>query len=317
MFVLLAMTACGSTNFHAVPSQPVGAVPAARWSPAMAFDATRGEVILFGGQTLNTFFSDTWAWNGHAWHRLTPHHAPSPRSSAEIAYDPAHRELVLFGGVGENGADPTDTWLWDGTDWSRGASPLEPPGTWSQGMTFFPRTGSVVLYHGGNPFSSSPSGLFSWDGRRWTQLAAAGGPPPGQQQTALSVDPVRGVLVAITDDVGSANVQQWEFDGRFWLHASVATPPQRDMVQTVADQAHRTIVLFGGLGKNDTWTWDGFVWARQFPLQSPPVRSTTGPMPGMAYDAARGEVVVFGGVGDGPVLNDTWLWDGAGWRQAA
>ena len=128
---------------------------------------------------------------------------------------------------------------------------------------------------------------------------------------------MRGVLVLMVDDVASGGVQQWEFDGRSWTHVPVLTPPQRDMVQIVADQLHQVIVLFGGLGKTDTWTWDGFTWTQRFPPQSPAVRSTTGPMPGMAYDAARGQVVVFGGAGDGPVLNDTWLWDGAEWWQAA
>jgi hypothetical protein len=32
----------------------------------------------------------------------------------------------------------------------------------------------------------------------------------------------------------------------------------------------------------------------------------------MAYDRVRGSVVLFGG-GQGPLLNDTWLWDGESW----
>ncbi|MEZ4367690.1 MAG: hypothetical protein R2939_15650 [Kofleriaceae bacterium] len=35
-----------------------------------------------------------------------------------------------------------------------------------------------------------------------------------------------------------------------------------------------------------------------------------------AYDAAHGELVLFGGLGDAGNLGDTWLWDGAAWRQA-
>ena len=30
----------------------------------------------------------------------------------------------------------------------------------------------------------------------------------------------------------------------------------------------------------------------------------------MAYDAAHGQVVMFGGFTGGTVLNDTWIWDG-------
>lgn len=50
---------------------------------------------------------------------------------------------------------------------------------------------------------------------------------------------------------------------------------------------------------------------------APSERSSTGPMPGMTYDAARGEVVVFGGVDvqTNVALNDTWTWNGQDWRS--
>ncbi len=36
----------------------------------------------------------------------------------------------------------------------------------------------------------------------------------------------------------------------------------------------------------------------------------------MAYDAANGSVVLFGGQTRSHTLNDTWIWDGSGWTQA-
>jgi hypothetical protein len=35
----------------------------------------------------------------------------------------------------------------------------------------------------------------------------------------------------------------------------------------------------------------------------------------MAYDAARGQVVLFGGYDGSGYLNDTWVWDGTNWVQ--
>lgn len=35
----------------------------------------------------------------------------------------------------------------------------------------------------------------------------------------------------------------------------------------------------------------------------------------LAYDSARAQVVVFGGVTDAPASNDTWVWDGHGWAK--
>jgi len=68
------------------------------------------------------------------------------------------------------------------------------------------------------------------------------------------------------------------------------------------------MVLFGGedtKGRvfNGTWAWDGTTWTRQFPPTSPPGRSRAA----MAYDPATGNVVLFGGFGNG-TLDDTWTW---------
>ena len=45
--------------------------------------------------------------------------------------------------------------------------------------------------------------------------------------------------------------------------------------------------------------------------KSPPPRDDMG----LTYDAARGEVVLFGGYNDGDSLGDTWTWDGKAWTQ--
>ena len=60
----------------------------------------------------------------------------------------------------------------------------------------------------------------------------------------------------------------------------------------------------------DTWTWDGTDWTQRTPAHSPSPRYCLG----MAYDAARGQVVLFGGYGGGD-LGDTWTWDGTDWTQ--
>jgi hypothetical protein len=67
------------------------------------------------------------------------------------------------------------------------------------------------------------------------------------------------------------------------------------------------VILFGGIAgqpstpKGDTWQWDGKRWAE---------RGDFGPQPrfglAMAYDSARGRMVLFGGQSQGQVLGDTW-----------
>jgi len=78
-------------------------------------------------------------------------------------------------------------------------------------------------------------------------------------------------------------------------------------------------VLFGGAetgspgGSDETWTWDGSDWTLQHPAVSPPARYNAS----LAYDAARGVLVLFGGFGTGGVrggyLDDTWTYDGRTW----
>ncbi|MBI3893655.1 MAG: hypothetical protein HY303_19215 [Candidatus Wallbacteria bacterium] len=63
----------------------------------------------------------------------------------------------------------------------------------------------------------------------------------------------------------------------------------------VFDSARQRIVVFGGtagsrLGLGDTWQWTGTVWEEAATAGSPSRRSGHA----MAYDSARGKVVLFG-----------------------
>jgi hypothetical protein len=102
------------------------------------------------------------------------------------------------------------------------------------------------------------------------------------------------------------------------------SPPTRFAASMAYDAASRTVVLFGGQASYsaggqylaDTWLWDGHRWSQAHPAVSPPPRMAAA----MAYDAANGTVVLFGGEGNvspyqiGP-LGDTWTWDGSTWSQ--
>jgi hypothetical protein len=63
----------------------------------------------------------------------------------------------------------------------------------------------------------------------------------------------------------------------------------------------------------DTWIFKNGNWARQAPATMPPNRE----LHAMAFDAASGQVVMFGGVGStaSAPLGDTWVWNGTTWKQ--
>jgi hypothetical protein len=64
-------------------------------------------------------------------------------------------------------------------------------------------------------------------------------------------------------------------------------------------------VVYGGASPfgdlDDTWTWDGIDWHQIHP-GTPPARESQA----MAYDAATGQIVMFGGEVSGAVVGETW-----------
>jgi hypothetical protein len=107
-----------------------------------------------------------------------------------------------------------------------------------------------------------------------------------------------------------------------WVELSPpSSPSARCCMGMTYDSAAHSTVLFGGgngtgvpyIAYGDTWTWtSNHGWSQLSPPASPPARQG----PGMAYDAATGVVVLFGGVDtSGTNLNDTWTWDGVTWTQ--
>jgi hypothetical protein len=80
------------------------------------------------------------------------------------------------------------------------------------------------------------------------------------------------------------------------------------------DSRRGSVVLFGGeAGDNsllrDLWEWDGGAarWINRTPSPLPAIWPEARSTHALAYSAARGRVVLFGGVGANA---DTWEWDG-------
>jgi hypothetical protein len=138
---------------------------------------------------------------------------------------------------------------------------------------------------------------------------------PGERIRAAAVyDPLgaRTVLYG-----GSGDTQTWAFDGAAWTPlATVGTPGARAGHGMVYDSLRHRILLFGGqrladqTELNDLWAFDGVQWLNITPVSSPTARQDLG----LAFDSARGLLVLFGGTHDGKALADTWVYDGVDWR---
>jgi galactose oxidase-like protein len=130
---------------------------------------------------------------------------------------------------------------------------------------------------------------------------------------------ITGAMVLATGGVLGMVPSAVQASSATWTEQAPAVHPAALYGAAMAyDAATGNLVLFGGWSRNKirpsdaTWTWDGSTWTKQAPAVSPPARENAV----MAYDAATGNVVLFGGeTTRSHRLADTWTWDGSTWTE--
>jgi len=284
-------------------------VPAA-WDPfdrydhAMAYDAARERVLLFGGVDEQTIHDETWEWDGARWH-LRAQGVPHSRTGPAMVYDSARGVCVMFGGW--NSEDfYGDTWEWDGSTWTQVSTFGPEPRAWC--AMAYDSVRSRVVLHGGYDLNRHFGDTWEWDGSEWTQVSDSG--PSPRSHHAMAFDAVRNVCVLVGGS-GPSNSYPggtWVWDGQSWLRKNDMM--NRAGMALAFDERRGCVLLYGGhVSVNrfgDTWRWDGETWI---------LETVDGPRPrtraAMAYDRARSEVVLYGGL-DGrqpwtEPFRDTWL----------
>jgi hypothetical protein len=295
-------------------SRPAGRtetpVPVAgpRSGAAVAYDAGRGVLVMFGGSRDGgvTALGDTWTWDGRQWTeqhpKVTPGSAtPSASSRLLMAYDAASETLVLYGG-------PGPTWTWDGQNW-RSHAGAAPDG--AVAMAYDPASRAVLLYVAPPGHTSQ---TWRWDGANWTQLHPR--TPPDVVQGAMAFDGRRLLLFGGPFGLvqGQALTETWAWDGREWSLLSPAVRLPLSYSYTAAyDQRHGRLLAFiepEGTPSAETWVWDGTSWSKEHPRHAPTARSGAAAW----YDSRTGRVLLYGGMEvRGAALGDMWAWDGSDW----
>jgi hypothetical protein len=131
-------------------------LPASSPSPrrsTMVYDEAAKALVLFGGDSggplfNDTYYNDTWTWDGTRWIRQFPSSSPSARGEVSIAYDPGLRSVVVFGGVGGRGRRSNDTWLWNGSNWREVHPNAAPMARCAAAMDYDPIANELVLFGG-------------------------------------------------------------------------------------------------------------------------------------------------------------------------
>ena len=291
-----------------------------RWIPdtvfgrrqhALAFDAARGRMVLFGGLVgSSTVLRDTWEWDGATWIQRTPATSPPARFNHAMAFDAVRGRVVLFGGRGTFGLD--DTWEWDGTTWLQRTPMTKPASRDSHAMAWDPVRKRVVLF-GGSSGTGTVADTWEWDGNTWLLRAPVTSPPPrAGHAMATGAGAQHLVLFGGSSNVGNLP-DTWTWDGSTWTEQHPSAPPPARAFHVMAfDPVRARVILFSGLtpsgGLDDTWEWDGSAWAERLPPTSPSRRI----FGAMAFDTVRRQAVLFGGSGD---LDGTWAWNGTTWAQ--
>ena len=150
--------------------------PPAQSGHAMAYDSSRGIVVLYGG-------GQTWEFDGFNWTQAAPLTSPTltswcpslgGRRNAAMAYDAGRGRVVLFGGEvdglcgGWQAIYWGDTWEYDGVTWTLVATASSPSAQSGHAMAYDSSRGRVVLYGGGQ--------TWEFDGFNWTHASNASSP---------------------------------------------------------------------------------------------------------------------------------------------
>ncbi len=247
-------------------SLATGAMPSARSGAAMAYDAARDRIVLFGGYqsppTTPSLISDTWLFDGQTWTRDLGATHPTGKWSQTMAYDPIAGCVVLFGGRLDD-----ETWEWDGSAWTRrsaGGLANSGPGFGLASMTYDPGRGRVVLFLGAPNVA-----LWGWDhvSGKWDDLSPSLEPSP-RAYAVVAWNATRRALTLFGGEFFGTAISYlgdtWELGPTGWQTvATEAAPEASGEGILVPDPAGAGAIAFGGLGAStvlsDTWRlrWDG------------------------------------------------------------
>ncbi|MCI4372099.1 MAG: hypothetical protein L3K02_00415 [Thermoplasmata archaeon] len=244
--------------------------PAARVQPAVTYDPTTGDVLLFGGGSGNSTylsFSDTWEFTGTAWtpvnSTLTP---PASDFGAVMTFDTAINAVVMVDSGEQYAGGPylNDTWTFSGGQWSLALSGTGPSARSAESFDYDPTLGAAILF-GGNECQNSTGNC------------------PNQGDT-------------------------WAYANGTWTNLTLVGPPPRNQAMFAFDPAINASVLFGGhfdsTYYDDTWTYSAAGWAELSASTSGPSPSEGA---GLVYDAADQQLLMFGGYQN---VGGSWQYNG-------
>ena len=180
------------------------ASPPARFGPAMAYDAKRKVVVVFGGGIdggggAPDLFNDTWEWNGTTWTPITTATKPPARAVGTMSFDAARGVMLLANGIVLDALMlpelVNDLWQYDGTNWTQLAAPT-PLNERVFSPLAYDTTARQSDMFGGQSFGGGIFGdTWSWTGTEFVERYPATRPSDRGGHVANSSPDGAGIIV--------------------------------------------------------------------------------------------------------------------------
>ena len=260
---------------------PEHPIPAAGEDAAYAFDTKNNHFVMFGGKSDDdNTLNETWLYDPaeHYWRQITGSKLnPPPREDHVLIYDSFRDKIILHGG--EDGDTSNELWELDlkTNQWSRKTTEDTP---------FMEDHQAVYI--------AAQKGAYFFG---------------GQNEEIRSLDN----LWFLNLDPNSTAFYQWKL-----LHPKGKTPPPRTDHCMIYDDLQNRLLIYGGWDRiedkytSNTWEFlfESMKWRKmkkkmKLSQFSPPPRRHAG----SALDEKNHLWIIFGGLGNGGPLNDTWVFN--------
>lgn len=291
--------------------------PGTKLDPRMAGVPGSGAFLLVGGSLLNS--TRLWNFTGTAWRIVGTALSPGLYDVGSMVDDPVVGGLLLTA---------PSPWAFLSGAWSDiglHPVPLRSPYDYATPPLAYDARGGYVVY-----FRLNETWIF--DNGNWTDISRkVTGHPTERIGEAIAYDPASGTVVLFSGLAahgygGLGLGDTWEFNGTAWTNLSLSIHPSYLFgAEMTYDAKDGYLLLFGGSSPgsmpqpNQTWEFSNGSWTQLHPKVAPPPRA----LEGLAYDAAAGYVLMYGGVtwaGSGfaqygSALSDSWSFSGGTWTN--
>ncbi|MBK9387895.1 MAG: hypothetical protein IPN34_24015 [Planctomycetes bacterium] len=288
-----------------------GGAPSARLGAALAYDLQRQVLVLAAGFGLGAGgvvpLDDCFEWDPMSNSWVGGALLPGGLRAPAMAYDALQGGVLLLGSF----SGTTSSLLrYDGQGWTQIATRNTPTMALGFGLAFDIARDRLVSFGGTNVLLLLDA-TWEWDRSDWLRV---GGGPPGSAGFRMVYDANLQAPLLFSPRAGTT-ASRW--NGRGWTDIASGAPGFLESAYAY-DRVRGETIRYGGLdfarlsSVAETWIFDGTAWRQSFPAHTPGALLGAG----MAFDEARGVVLLFGGMVAGLGLSDqTWQWDGVDWTQ--